>query len=68
LQDGTEISDHNGNEQIIFDAFKERLGTSHTPQMLFDLDSLIEPVPGLSELSAPFTTEEIDAVVKNMPV
>jgi hypothetical protein len=68
LQDGTKVTDHNGKEQIIYDAFKERLGTSHTPQMLYDLESLIEPVMGLSELSAPFTTEEIDVVVKNMPL
>jgi hypothetical protein len=36
--------------------------------MLFDLSSLIQPTPGLEELSAPFTKEEIDAVVKSMPL
>jgi hypothetical protein len=34
--------------------------------MQFDLATLITPTPGLEELSAPFTKEEIDEVVKHM--
>jgi hypothetical protein len=36
--------------------------------MLFDLESLIQPAPRLEELSSPFTKEEIDEVVKSMPL
>jgi hypothetical protein len=36
--------------------------------MEFDLPSLITPIPGLQELSAPFSTQEIDDVIKYMPV
>jgi hypothetical protein len=36
--------------------------------MHFDLSSLIEPTPGLQELSTPFTTEEIDEVFRTMPI
>jgi hypothetical protein len=35
--------------------------------MLFDLHNLIQPTPGLEDLSIPFTKEEIDAVIKSMP-
>jgi hypothetical protein len=36
--------------------------------MLFDLHTLIQPTPGLEELSIPFTKEEIDAVIKSVPI
>lgn len=35
--------------------------------MKFDLPALITPTPGLDSLTVPFTTEEIDAVIKEMP-
>jgi hypothetical protein len=65
--DGTLVSDHAGKEAIIYDSFKERLGTANQPQMVFDLPSVIQPTPSLEELSTPFTTEEIDAVVRHLP-
>ena len=33
----------------------------------FDLGDLIQPVPGLEDLSGPFTNEEIDRVIKLIP-
>jgi hypothetical protein len=36
--------------------------------MQFDLSSLISPVAGLEELSQPFTKEEIDEVIRLMPI
>src|ERR1041384_5339725 len=36
--------------------------------MLFDLASLIQPVLGLEDLSSPFSKEEIDVVLKELPV
>jgi hypothetical protein len=36
--------------------------------MEFDLASLITPIPGLEELTVPFTRQEIDDVIKYMPV
>jgi hypothetical protein len=68
LPDGTIVTEHKEKEQLIFNTYKERLGTSHAPEMLFDLQHIIQPMPGLEELSVPFTTEEIDLVVKHMPV
>jgi hypothetical protein len=66
--DGSLATDHAAKEEIIFTSFKERLGTAEQPQMLFDLQTLIQPTPGLEELSSPFTKAEIDAVVKSMPI
>ena len=66
LPDGSEVVSHLDKEKLIFETYKGRLGTSSSPTMLLDLDSLIQPTPGLEELSVPFTTEEIDNVVKLM--
>ena len=63
-----EVTTHEGKEKVIFDTYKERFGTSTDPPMMFDLSSLIQPIEGLEVLTAPFTTEEIDQVVKSMSV
>jgi hypothetical protein len=61
------VTEHSDKEKLIFETYKQRLGTCSTPTMQFDLEDLIEPTPGLQELSIPFTKEEIDIVVKSMP-
>lgn len=67
MADGTEISDHAGKEDILFQTYKQRLGQSDPPNMLFDLAAIIKRVEGLDELTVPFTTDEIYQVVKEMP-
>ena len=44
------------------------MGVTTSPVMIFDLQSLITAVPGLDELVLPFEHEEIDSVVKRMPI
>jgi hypothetical protein len=39
-----------------------------SPVMIFDLQSLITTVPGLDELVLLFEHEEIDSIVKRMPI
>jgi hypothetical protein len=69
ISDNGDIANtHAAKEEIIFQSFKQRLGSSDQPQMLLDLGSLIQPTPGLEELSSPFTKEEIDAVVSSLPI
>ena len=63
--DGLIVEDHTGKEALLFQAYTERLGTSNPTQMRFDLPSLIRP--NLDHLMLPFTHEEIDSVVKEMP-
>ena len=57
LPDGTQVSSHYEKEKVIYEAFKERLGTCHAPAMGFDLASLITPLEGLECLFVPFTHE-----------
>jgi hypothetical protein len=59
---------HAAKEEIIYQSFKQRLGSSDQTQMLLDLGSLIQPTPGLEDLSSPFTKEEIDTVVSSLPI
>ena len=61
------ISDHEGKAALLFMAYKSRMGVSLNPQMHFDLQHLIQLDVDLSSLVEPFTIEEIDQVVKNMP-
>jgi hypothetical protein len=69
------LKDANGNVAIshaekayvLFQAFKDRLGTSQQTSMVFNLSSLIRPIGNLSELEIPFSHQEIDQVIKNLP-
>lgn len=65
--DGLLMEDHTGKEAVRFQAYTERLGTSNPPDMNFDLPSLIQPRANLDNLTAPFTTDEIDKVIREMP-
>ena len=67
LPDGTEVEDHVGKEAIIHNTFKERLGTSGNFQMKFDLPRIIKNIADLDQLTTPFTREEIDQVIREMP-
>ena len=64
---GTIVEDHAGKEALIFNTFKQRLGSASHHDMKFNLDRIIKKVDGLDELTVPFTTEEIDNVIKLMP-
>jgi hypothetical protein len=49
------VTEHSDKEKLIFETYKKRLGTCSTSTMQFDLEDLIQPTPGLQELSIPFT-------------
>ena len=51
---------------MLYKTYKERLGSSKTPCMCVDLSRIIRRIDGLDELSAPFTKDEIDVVIKEM--
>ena len=68
LRDGAvEIHDHVGKEGVLFKTYKDRLGSSKPTNMRFDLSRIIRRIEGLDHLSAPFSNEEIDTVIKEMP-
>jgi hypothetical protein len=65
--DGTVAIDHEHKAALLWSSFKDRLGHSECSHMAFDLSSLLHSVD-ISELDEPFTTQEIDDIVKNMPI
>ena len=69
-EDQIEMTDHEGKASILWEAFKQRLGHSNGHTMHFDLQDLYEHRADpqiFHDLEQPFTQEEIDEVVKNLP-
>ena len=60
-------SSHHDKAQILWEAYKERLGHYEGITMQLNLDVLISSHPDVSSLEDPFTTEEIDQVVASLP-
>lgn len=65
--DGILITDHQQKENLIWHSFKERLGVNGFTGILFNIGNLITNIADLSSLIAPFSHQEIDQVVKNLP-
>ncbi|XP_073368012.1 uncharacterized protein [Aegilops tauschii subsp. strangulata] len=66
-EQGHEHHGHKAKAAILFRAFKERMGTAAPTSNLLNLHQLLQPMEDLTELEVPFTKEEIDNVIKNMP-
>jgi hypothetical protein len=62
LQDsnGQPLFDHHIKARLLWEAYKERLGTLDSPAMFFDLDNLLNASQELGCLFEPFSSEEID--------
>jgi hypothetical protein len=58
---------HKDKEEVLFQAFKNRLGTSQPTSMVFNLSELIQSARNLSALEVPFSRSEIDQIIKNLP-
>jgi hypothetical protein len=66
-RNGVEKFRHEEKADIIWETFKERLGSCEFTHLHFDLNDLMEPVPDLHQLADPFTIAEIDSIIKNLP-
>lgn len=64
----TLLTDHSAKAELIWNDFRERLGTSNFEQMLFDLDSLLSQDEDLRSLEAPFGHQEVDEIIKQLPL
>lgn len=64
---GQIVHSHAEKEIVLWEAFKERLGHSDFTSMTFNLSFFLESNSELNWLEEPFTTDEIDAVVRNLP-
>ena len=65
-----EITDHDGKAAVLWLAFKEKMGKSESTVMHFDLPSLYGQnvdVGLFHQLEVPFSDEEIEGVVKELP-
>lgn len=69
LQDdqGRDLTDHDEKATVLSNTYKERMGRTGEPDMLFDLDALFQQTIDLDHLQQLFTHEEIDQVIKEMP-
>jgi hypothetical protein len=64
---GVWVTDHQGKVGLLWNSFRNRMGTTSSPTMLFDLASMIVAADGLDALADPILHSEVDAVVKKMP-
>jgi hypothetical protein len=62
-----EIFDHSLKADLLWSSYKDRFGTSDDLTMHFDLEQLLQSSTDLGFLTEPFTHEEIDDVIKNLP-
>lgn len=67
-QSGEQVFYHSQKADLIWNDFKERLGTSNFERMLFDLDSLFTQDVDLSSLEELFGQQEIDEIIKHLPL
>jgi hypothetical protein len=65
--EGAVITDHAGKADMIWHAFRGRMGITTNPTMLFDLHNLIAHHDDLSALAEPFQQAEIDGIIQKMP-
>jgi hypothetical protein len=64
---GTSFSEHDQKANLMWNAFKSRLGTSDFSENVFDLSNLINMQDGLQWLDSPFTKQEIDSIIVALP-
>ena len=66
--EGNPQTSHSIKADILWEAFKDRLGQSEFQEMHLDLAMLLEASSELGCLEDPFTEEEIDQVIQNLPI
>jgi hypothetical protein len=64
---GTSFSEHDQKANLLWNAFKTRLGTSDFLENVFDLSNLINMQDDLQWLDSPFTKQEIDSIITALP-
>jgi retron-type reverse transcriptase len=65
-----EVHDHEGKAEVLWNAFKNRMGKSDNPEMHFILQDMYDnPMSSdmKEQLEIPFSDEEIEGVIKSLP-
>lgn len=65
-QDGEVLIDHDEKATAFWQCYKGRMGVTRTTSDSFGISSVIQQVPDLDGLAQPFSSEEIENVVKFM--
>jgi hypothetical protein len=63
---GQELNKHEEKALLLWESYRERLGTSEFNTMYYDLHDLLQPVDQLDHLVEPFSHEEIDNVINEL--
>lgn len=66
-EEGQHICDHYEKEKLLWETYKDRLGTSNDTNMLFNLQDLMQEGEDLTWIEEPFTQEEIAQVIAELP-
>jgi hypothetical protein len=66
-EDGQVVTDHQEIAGMLWSSYRNRMGQTEGISMQFDLNRLFAKVSGLEELTIPFSKEEMDLVIKEMP-
>jgi hypothetical protein len=64
---GRTVNNHGEKSALFYQEFKRRFGFAVETNMQFDLQLLIQPSDELDHLCSPFSIEEIDGIVLDMP-
>jgi hypothetical protein len=67
-EDGMETCDHTDIAGMIWKCYRDRMGSSESIHMQFDLGRILHRVEGLEVLSRPFEQKEMDDIINYMPV
>ena len=65
---GNVVTEHDDKAALLYSAFKGRMGVTSQPQMQFNLQDLINIDVDLSSLVQPFLREEIDYLIRKLPL
>jgi hypothetical protein len=65
--DGLIVTKHEEKTNILWNSYKDRLGTSELTHMYFNLNELLERENDMEDLVNPFTHEEINGIVMSLP-
>jgi hypothetical protein len=68
LQQEDGISKHEEKADLLWESYKQRLGTSEFSRIYFDLHELLTPLDELDFLQEPFTLEDIISIIKELPL
>lgn len=64
---GNVVTSHADKASLIWETFKQRIGTLGPNKMVFDLDTILHRHDNLNTIEGIFSTQEIDEVVKQLP-